>query len=128
MKKKITKCLCIVLVFVLMFTCTAFASSYNCSINFKVACQGATREFDGQNITYGGTMKGDWVHATCYEYTVALYRKKLIGSTYIGEAKLLRDTYDSCTWSNVGAGKYYLYFSKANDGVTLSSNDIIITN
>lgn len=128
MKKKVLSALLFTFIFTLMFSCTIFASSYTTSVSFKVSCTGETRKFDGNNIYYGATTDVSFTHATNDEYTVALYRKKLIGSDLVGSAKLKREGYDSCEWTNVGSGKYYLYFSKANDNVLITSDDVCISN
>lgn len=111
-----------------MFSCTVFASSYTSSIRFKVSLKGDTREYTGNNINYSATTDVSFTHVTNKQYTVELYRKKLIGADLVGSAKLNREGYNSCKWTNVGSGKYYIYFSKANDNVVITSNNVRIYN
>lgn len=128
MKKKTIYMAFISVILMLAFSCTVFASSYTTTVQFKVARQGATRSFNGNDIKYSATTTVSFVHATNDKYTVELYRKRFIGADYIGKKTLDRQGYNSCKWSNVGSGNYYLYFSKANDNVVITSNDVVIKN
>lgn len=50
------------------------------------------------------------VHKICTEYTVNLYRKNFIGSSFIGAKTVKIDGFNEIKRSNVGKGKYYFYF------------------
>lgn len=114
----------------LCITCvTVYASSYTTTLAFQGEHKGSTREFDGQNIMYAAATYSSAPDSVVKVYTVSLYRKKFIGSTLIGKSKeLQRDAYNEVKWSNVGAGKYYLYFTKARDGINVYSNKVTIKN
>ncbi len=47
------------------------------------------------------------------------------GEDYIGFTDVPRSGFSGVrTWSSVGNGDYYFTFSKANDGVRITSNDV----
>lgn len=88
MKKKTIYMAFISVILMLAFSCTVFASSYTTTVQFKVARQGATRSFNGNDIKYSATTTVSFVHATNDKYTVELYRKRFIGADYIGKKHL----------------------------------------
>lgn len=117
------------LLFVLMLSMSsmAYASSYSTYVKFKNPYAGATREFTGDDIRYSATMKSDKKNDTG-KYTVYLQRESGIWALDVGEKECKRVGYSKVDWSNVGSGKYRLYFYKTSDGVTLSSDDVVIKN
>lgn len=126
--KKSLRVICFMGLLAMVFTCTAFASSYSSTVSFAISCTGATRSFDGANLCYAANTSVDWVHADNDQYRVTLFRKKFIGKDEVGGKDLNRVGYNEADWSNVGAGNYWIYFSKANDNVTVTSNDVFIGN
>ena len=44
----------------------------------------------------------------------------------VGSAKLSRYYFDEAKWTNVGKWDYFFTFFKANDGVTLKSNNVVM--
>lgn len=118
------------MLFAMIFTCiVAYASSYSSTLAFQGEYQGATRSFDGQNIRYTADTYSSNPNYINKVYYVSLYRKNFIGSTLIGKSTDLdRDGYSKVDWSNVGKGKYYLYFTKARDGYNVYSNNVKIYN
>ncbi len=117
-------------VFLFAFSAVAFASSYSTTFSFSVALTGSTRSFTGSNISfYTKYATSSWKHVTNKTYTVTLYRDNSWASDdKIGTVTLNRDSSGTANWSAVGAGNYYTYLSKANDGVTLSSSSVTISN
>ena len=126
--KKLKITLCFIALLIVILSCMAFTSTYYTTLNIKVAVQGPTRYYNGQNLQYSATTSVDWHHKTNHYYTVALYRKNFIGASYIGSKNLLRDGHGIINWSNIGPGNYYTYTSKANDDVRLTSDNVIIRN
>lgn len=117
------------LIFMMSLCSVVYASSYTSTLAFKAPYSGATRSFDGQNIQYTASTYSDVPEYIANTYTVALYRKNFIGSSLIGKSKeLKRDGTADVKWSNVGPGKYYLFFSKASDNIYVRSNKVIIRN
>jgi len=107
---------------------TAYASSYTTSYQFSVSVTWASRYFDGNNIRFNSSnATSSFKPPTNKNYSVSLYRDKFIDD-YIGMVTLLRDSNWTANWSNVGAGNYYFFLSKANDGVTLTDNNVTIKN
>ena len=126
--KKTTAILSVVVVLLSMVV-TAYASSYSTSYQFSVALTGASRYFDGANISFisPNASSNPYAHTINFTYNVALYRDKFIDD-YIGSVVLHRDEYGVANWSNVGSGKYYVNLSKDNDGITLVDNYVTIKN
>lgn len=128
-KKKSIIASVFLLIFMLSLCSAVYASSYTSTLAFKAPYSGATRSFDGQNIQYTAITYSDVPEYKANVYSVALYRKNFIGSSLVGESEnLKRDGYADVKWSNVGPGKYYLFFSKANDNIYVRSNKVIIRN
>lgn len=104
-----------------------YASSYTTYVKFKNNYSGECREFNGQNIMYSATMssskKGD-----TGTYTVGLDRANGIWAFEVGSKTLKRVGKGSASWSNVGPGEYRVSFYKSSDGITLTSNDVVIKN
>lgn len=128
--KKIAKLFMITLVFCSMMTVciTAYASSYyKTTLYFQGEYKGATRTFDGQHISYSATTYTNYPNSAAHTYRVELWRSGLFGGTKIGSSETFeRDAYNWCEWTNVGSGKYYLYFIKARDGIHVYSDDVVI--
>lgn len=131
MKKTLRKFMAIssVLILILSMIATAYASSYWTSYQFSVSVTGASRSFDGTNIRFisPNATSTPYIHPINKTYTVALYRDKFIDD-YIGSVTLTRDYSGTAKWSNVWAGNYYFFLSKANDGITLVDNNVTIQN
>lgn len=129
----------IALVLILSIPFIAFAASYTSTLHFDTNLTGATRSYSAGNIsvtvynpscTYGeyGTpvTQGSQFPST---YTVKLYRKNLIGYTYIGENTSMNRYYtSSTTWTNMISGNYYFSFTKAIDGVWITSSNVFMGN
>lgn len=107
----------------------AFASTYYTSFSFSVALRGTTRYFDGQNLAFNApsATSSPYKSTVNKNYSAALYRDGW-WDTYIGTVTLPRDASGTAKWSNVGSGNYYIYLSKANDGITLTDNNVKIYN
>lgn len=118
-----------VLVLSISMALVAFASSYTTSYAFSTSVKGQTRYFSGSNIAFYSSYARSYPspHISNRTYTVSLYRDKLIDD-YIGRVTLNRDASGTARWSSVGAGNYYVYLSKANDGITLRDNSVSIYN
>lgn len=114
----------------LSFALIAYASSYNTSFSFSVSLRGTTRYFDGSNIAFSASIAKStpFKHRYNTTYNVALYRDNWLFDDYIGSSSLPRDAAGTAKWSSVGKGNYYIYLSKANDGVTLVDNNVRIYN
>lgn len=115
---------------VVFLSITAFASSYTSSFEFSKGLKTQTRYFDGQNIEFSAYSDQNFQVASNYNYSVTLRRSINWGvDTTIGTvSNMPRVGQGSATWSNVGAGDYYFNLSKANDGVTIHSDNVIMRN
>ncbi|PPA82535.1 hypothetical protein C4A75_18660 [Brevibacillus laterosporus] len=58
-------------------------------------------------------------------FTLELYRSGGIDS-YIGSDKMRRNGSDKTTFTNVGEGKYYIYFEKAGDGIEVEGSGVVL--
>ena len=115
------------LVAAVVIPAVAFATSYTSTATFKVYLAGASRSYSGTNILYTATGTPSGTNPAATTYKVELYRDKLIDD-YIGSKSFPRSGQYGVTWTNVGSGKYYFCFSKANDGITEKLNPVLMRN
>lgn len=104
------------------------ASSYNSTIDYTVQVVGAVRTYDGpnhMNISLTSQQSGPGASTT---HRVTLVRRTCFifcSEDLIGSVQVPRNGASGVrTWTNVGAGNYYFYFTKANDGVRITSNNV----
>jgi Prealbumin-like fold domain len=119
------------LIMLFAFSSVVFASSYSTTFTFSSTLTGATRYFDGTNVSFYTkyATSSPSKHATNKTYTASLYRdNSWAADDKIGTVTLTRDTSGTAKWSGVGAGNYYVYLSKAIDGITLTSSKVTISN
>lgn len=140
LKKFINKAIAPIILFVICFcslSLTVYAASdtYNSTLEFWGEHTGATRSYTHSNISYSATARSYVGNTqvsssnTNYSktYKVSLYRKTgLFSSEKVGSADLSRYTSGSAKWTNVGSGDYYFYFTKARDGVTVKSTNVVM--
>lgn len=116
-------------------TVYAATDTYNSTIIFKGEHIGKTYEFTHDNISYSATaystyngkeISADNDYDLDDTYTVSLYKQGFIYSEKVGSKELSRYTSGSAEWTDVGAGKYFFYFSKTRDGADVHSDDIIM--
>ncbi len=116
------------LIAVLALPAIAYASSYYSTLSFSYQLKGATRSYTGTNMNICMTAKAPVTSITTF--TVKLYRDRTwpIPDDYIGYSTFPRNGSKTATWTNVGSANYYFFFSKANDGVTVTSNNVHMYN
>lgn len=109
------------LVFAVMLSwpLVALASSYYSSFDFDTTLTGATRYYNGSSISITGTT---YSVPGGSPGTISITLKRdnpwPTGDDTIGTVTFNRNGPNGPrTWSNVGAGNYYFYFSKSFDGV-----------
>lgn len=127
--KKFIKLMCIFsLVLSLSIPTMVYASSYSTTFSFLVSVQGKERSYSAGKI---------WLDIDSEEvlntstsgittFSVALYKKGFIFSDLVGSFKAKRNGNTENGWTNMAAGKYYFYLSKANDGARVKG-DIDVT-
>lgn len=108
----------LIVVSVFSIPIVVFASSYSSTLSLYSTWTGASRDYNGNNITIdcdSDTYPVWPIHS--YYYSVQLYRDNpwWIGDDYIGSSSFPVNGSDSATWTSVGAGKYYFRFSKTID-------------
>lgn len=113
------------LVAALAIPVVAYASSYYSTLTLSYQLRGTTRPYTGSNMHIYMTASAPVTPITTFK--VELYRDKLIDD-YIGYSNFPRNGSKTATWSNVGSGSYYFFFSKANDGFTVTSNNVHMYN
>ena len=126
-KKKSLIASILLFIFMLSLSSVAFASSYTSTLKFKEECFGDVRTFNGSNIMYSTKTKSSKANDKG-TYTVTLERESGIFCLYVGSKTLNRVGTGTAKWSNVGSGSYRLVFTKTNDGITVSSDNVIIKN
>lgn len=137
MKNKIISLSFIVLLVVFSsFSLTVYAASdtYYSTLAFQGEHTGQTRTYTHKNISYSAsaysTLGGKTVTVNskyAKTYTVSLYRKTgWFTSEKVGSSNLSRYQYGSASWTNVGTGDYYFYFTKARDGVDVNSSNVVM--
>lgn len=106
----------------------AYASSYYSSMTLGYQLNGAARSYSGSNMNIYMTAKAPATFITTFK--VELYRDRTfpISDDYIGYSNFPRNGSKTATWSNVGSGTYHFFFSKANDGVTVTSSNVHMYN
>jgi len=103
------------------------ASSYWSTLNYTVALRGATRSYTGSDVSISLTSSQSFQYPGQYTHRIRLHPHNpwWRGDDYIGYTDVPRSGYSGVrTWSNVGSADYYFYFSKANDGVRITSNNV----
>jgi hypothetical protein len=123
----------VAILLVVLVSNVALASSYWSTLWFNTSLTGATRHYDGTNvhIDMHSTTNGECCNAESVYY-IQLHRKTCwvwCTDDYIGQVSVPRNGWSGTkTWTNVGAGDYYFYFYKTNDGVHVSSSDVHMYN
>ena len=108
-------------------------SVYSTSLSFQYYYNGPTRSYTGSSTSEDMHWKGtthvlNQTSSMSTTFTISLYReRKLFPDELIGSVTCSRDGYHDIVWTNVGAGKYYFYYTKASDGATVYSNDVILS-
>ena len=92
-------------------------SSYESSGWFETRYKAPERSYDGNNIGITISAHNSIPTHINTTFTVTLFRKNFIGGSEIGSVTFSRScSGETHTFTNVGPGKYYVVFSKANDG------------
>lgn len=102
------------------------ASSYWSTLDYTVNLQGATRAYTGAHVKISLTSV-ESLNTAINTHRIKLYRNRNwpISDDYIGFVDVPRaGASGTKTWSNVGSANYYFVFSKANDGVRITSNNV----
>lgn len=102
------------------------ASSYWSTLDYTVALRGATRAYTGAHMHISLTSH-ESLDTNINTHKISLYRDRNwpISDDYIGFVNVPREGASGTkTWSNVGSANYYFYFSKANDGVRITSSNV----
>jgi len=102
------------------------ASSYWSTLNYTVYVKGSPRAYTGADVKISLTSSESF-HAIGNTHRISLYRDNpwWQGDDYIGFTDVPRSGYSGVrTWPSVGSNNYYLTFSKANDGVRITSNNV----
>ncbi len=110
-------------VLALLVPTVAFASDYWSTLSFSTALKGATRYYDRNNINISMDSRAT-AGGSSHLYYVQLNRSRWWGSQALGTISVLRNGRGNGRWSGVGSGNYFFYFSKANDGAWVTSNNV----
>lgn len=103
------------------------ASSYWSTLSYTVHVKGSTRAYAGADVKISLTSSESFHAAGMNTHRIRLYRDNpwWQGDDYIGFTDVPRSGFSGVkTWSSVGNGDYYFTFSKANDGVRITSNNV----
>ena len=136
MKKRIATVIVMLITFSLVVatvSASVMMSVYSTSVSFTNYYGGATRSYTGSSSSEDMNWKGtthtiDQTSSMSSTFTISLYReRKFLPDQLIGQVVCDREGYHNITWTSVGAGNYYFYYSKDNDGATVYSNDVILS-
>lgn len=121
------------LVTALLLPSLALASSYWSTLNYSVALNGSVRTYDGVSMKIDFTSQASFDHVLNKWQTISLYRQSCVlficNDAFIGSVNVTRIGWTGTQiWTNVGPGSYWFRFSKANDGVVITSNDVHMYN
>ena len=125
--------LLIIVLFATVANAAIMMSVYSTSLSFQYYYNGPTRTYTGSSTSEDMHWKGtthvlNQTNSMSTTFTISLYReRKLLPDELIGSVTCSRDGYHDIVWTNVGAGKYYFYYTKASDGATVYSNDVILS-
>jgi hypothetical protein len=103
------------------------ASSYWSTLDYTVHLTGSTRSYTGADVKISLTSVESFHFPGNNTHRIKLYRDNpwWQGDDYIGLTDVPRSGASGVrTWSSVGNGSYYFDFSKANDGVRITSSNV----
>jgi hypothetical protein len=112
----------------LVIPAIASASSYSSTLTLAVSESGTARYYDGRDITISMNARYSAYNKLNSTFKVTLQRQGTFGYSDVGWTNIPRDGASSTKWTNVGPGTYRFYFSKANDGVTITSSNVKMFN
>lgn len=112
-----------ILCIALLVPAVALASSYWSSLSFVYQLRGTTRYYDNNDMNIQLYSNESWHHVTNHYYKIELVRDG-VWDTKIGSVTVPRQGWGSGRWTNVGSGYYYFFFSKADDGVRITSDNV----
>ena len=126
MKKNLRTFLSVLILSISCFSLTAFAATtYTDILIFQGEHTGSTRSYTGTDMTWSGytytEYQNDFMATT---FNVSLYRKNFIGASKIGSSTLSRVGHHNVSWTNVGSGDYYFYYTKDRDNANVRSDAI----
>lgn len=136
MKKAIAVILILLTVSVVFGAVTnaaVMATTYSTSLAFVGYHTGPTRYYTGSSSSANMNWKGttyteNQLPNMSTTFTFRLYRKRFLHTDLIGTVTCSRDGYHNITWTNVGEGDYYFYYSKdSTDGVNVKSDAVILS-
>ncbi len=112
----------------------AASHSYSSTLELQGEHPGPTGTYNYANISYSatansyiGNTKVSSSSKYASSYTVSLCCKAgWFSSEKVGSKSLSRYSSGTATWTNAGKGDYYFYFTKARDGVTVKSNNVVM--
>lgn len=136
MKKTITLMMALLIAITLLVVTASAAvtmSVYSTSLSFQSYYSGPTRAYTGSSSSEdmhwkGTTYVSNQSPSMSTTFTIYLYReRKWQADQLVGQVTCSREGYHDITWADVGAGNYYFCYSKASDGATVYSNDVILS-
>lgn len=107
----------------------AEASEYTSTLSFSREFAGAAYYFNGSHINITMDTRYSNYSRLYSSFQVTLQRRTWYGTwVSIGTANLPREGRGYANWTNVGPGTYRFYFSKAYDGITITSSNVRMFN
>lgn len=102
----------------------AVASSYWSTLDYTWRVWGSTRTYDNDDMNLSLTCST--TNGSSGSHYVQLWRDRTfpLSDQNLGQRTLTRKGYSNVDWYDVGSGKYFFYFEKAQDGVRVYSDDL----
>jgi len=127
MKKKIISTLLAVLVIASVVAPSALAAqTFNTTLNFTQSFSGQTRNYRYNHIRHLATASAPTAGATGENFSVALVRGSVEGVPAVGFANVPRNGATMVRFNNVGSGNYHFRYTRSNDGIRITSNDVVL--
>lgn len=125
--KKILSTLLALLVIAAVITPSALATqTFNTTLNFTQSFSGQTRNYRYNHIRHIATASAPTAGATGENFSVALVRGSVEGAPAVGFANVPRNGASMVRFNSVGAGNYHFRYTRSNDGIRITSNDVVL--
>ena len=129
MKRKLTKIIAGIFLLGLMIVPTVTAglqAPILSTLSFSHQHSGPAHDFTYRHIQWRGTRSAPTAGATGVNISVALVPGSVHGAPEFDYRNIPRNGSNHATFNNANAGRYHFRFTKSNDGITVTSNNVVI--
>jgi len=126
MKKKIISFLILAFMFVATMLTASGANTYYVPLSFSIPTHyGSWRNYTSAHITWQASLSAPTAGATSTIITASLFRQE--DGTLVGSHTMPRNGWSIKFYNNARTGNRRFYYTKSNDGITVSSSGVIIS-